>query len=479
MENCARCSKRFTVTPYSRADPDGGLLCNPCGKELDADDDNSKKKKKKPRVSNGPVGSRRKMQSAILDGTFHLGAKNLVTLCVEHLAKNIELAEGLGELPDNVVDKVARILSKSRLYNAETLKLFLQTSSADTIRIYDGARLSAGDFKSVFQALPNLKHLKAKNAIHFKDEVLEYLGTRNINLETLYLHGANLLSDDALSLYLVDKGEYLKTLQLYYTDKHATDSLLELVSEACDSLQRLKIYHNQQVTGEGIKHIGNLKQLQHLGLHLQQTVHPDAYVGLISRIGKNLRTLSLAVVPNADNTILDAIHAHCRSLKKLRITESEDFTDDGFVRLFSGWANPPLEFIDFEKCRQLDSTHPRDNPDNIGLCSKGFQALMAHSGKSLRRLNLHACRHISRDAFEEVFAADKEYPELTHLEISFCEEVTDFIVGSIFRSCPSMREINVFGCMKVKEVRVPRGKILVGVPTAAGMHIEGVDDDYD
>jgi DNA repair protein RAD7 len=33
--------------------------------------------------------------------------------------------------------------------------------------------------------------------------------------------------------------------------------------------------------------------------------------------------------------------------------------------------------------------------------------------------------------------------------------------------------------MKVRDVRVPRGKILVGVPNARGMVIEGDDDEED
>ncbi|KAK4216699.1 hypothetical protein QBC37DRAFT_370799 [Rhypophila decipiens] len=32
--NCAACGKHFTVSPFSRNSPDGGLLCTLCGKEL-------------------------------------------------------------------------------------------------------------------------------------------------------------------------------------------------------------------------------------------------------------------------------------------------------------------------------------------------------------------------------------------------------------------------------------------------------------
>ncbi|KAK3326581.1 hypothetical protein B0H66DRAFT_165446 [Apodospora peruviana] len=473
MENCAICGKRFTVTPYSRNAPDGGLVCSPCGKELAQE---GPAPKKKPKRTGGAVGRRRQVQSNILDGTYQPGAKSLMTLCIETLAKNIDLAEDLGDLPPLVIDKIARKLSKHRLLDPRTLNLFLQPSTEE-VYIYDGSKLSADDYIKIFQTVPTLKQLKIRNGIHFKDEVMDYLLSRDIELEGFYLHGANLVSEAHWKKFLQEKGKSLKSLRVYWTDKHFGDEVLAELEASCPSLDRLKASHNQKVTGEGIKSIAKLKSLRHLSLDLRNHVHSDVYVHLLSEIGSDLKTLSLARVPDVDNTVLDAIHTHCRSLTKLRITDSEFMTDEGFVRLFKGWENKPLEIVDLQKNRQLEAAKPRENPDGIGLCSNGFRALMAHSRKDIRQLNVHACRHISAAAFEDVFAPDKEYPELQKLEISFCEEVNDFIVGSIFRSCPNLRELNVFGCMKVKDVRVPRGKILVGVPNALGMIIEGNEDE--
>ncbi|KAL2162638.1 hypothetical protein VTH06DRAFT_6474 [Thermothelomyces fergusii] len=488
QENCENCGKRFTVTPYSRNGPKGGLLCSPCSKELDKKDEEARKKQKPKRATGGAVGVRRQLQSSILDGTYALGAKSLMTLCIETLARNIDLAEDLGDLPSAIIDKIARRLSKLRLLDSRTLSLFLQPT-AEEVSIYDGAKLSSDDYIRIFQVVPGLKKLKVRNAIHFKDEVMDFLISRNIELEDLYLHGANLISESRWTEYLQKKGRTLRSLRVYYTDKHFGDGVLSLLPTACPSLERLKVCHNQEVTGAGVAAIARLPALRHLGLDLRRPVHPDVYVDLLGRVGGRLRTLSLARARDADNTVLDALREHCRALAKLRITESERMTDAGFARLFRGWANPGLERLDLQKCRQLDSARPRENPDGIGLCSDGFRALMAHSGKTLRELNVHACRHIERAAFEDVFGVSKDgrpggaggqtYEALAKLEISFCEEVTDYVVGSIFRSCPNLRELNVFGCMKVRDVRVPRGKILVGVPNARGMIIEGDDDDDD
>lgn len=470
MDNCALCRKRFTVTPYSRAGPDGGLLCNPCGKELDKEKFGAEKSKR----LRGRAGGRRKMQSNILDGTYRPGARSLMALCIKTLASNIELAEELGDLAPTVIDKIARELSRRRLLDSKTIDLFLQPS-ADTLSVYDGAKLREDDLIRVFQMVPGIKNLKIRNAIQFKDTVVEYLLSRHIDLEQLHLHGANLVTEAMWRKFLEAKGSSLKSLRVYYTDKHFGDETLSLLPKHCPSLQRLKVQHNQEVTAAGVKEIGNLSGLEHLGLDLQNKVHPDVFVQVLDKIGRGLQTLSLYRVPTADNTVLDAIHAKCRSLQKLRITDSEVMTDEGFVRLFKDWENQGLIFLDLQKCRHIDAreAQEQENPENIGLCSNGFKALMAHSGKTLKHLNLHACRHISRQAFEEVFGSEKRYPLLTNLEISFCEQVTDFVVGSIFRSCPNLKNLNVFGCMKVRDVKVPRGKILVGVPNAVGMVIDG------
>lgn len=475
MDNCTDCGTRFTVTPYSRASPDGGLLCNPCGKDLDA---KNPQPKKKPRASKGagPVGTRRKMQSSLLDGSYPMGAKSLVTLCVEHLAKNIDLADELGNLQPNVIDKIARHLSKRRLMNPRTLDLFLH-AGADDIRVYDAAKLSTDDIIRIFQTAPALKHLKIKNGVHFKDEVMDFMLERDFDLESFYLHGANLLADSQWTKFLEAKGSSLKSLSVQYTDKHFTDEVVKALWKNCPSLNRLKVAHNQQVSGVGVKELDKCQELQHLSLGLHKTVHSDVYVHLLSKIGTSLRTFSIRDVADADNSVLDALHKHCRHLAKLRITQSEEMTDEGFARLFQDWANTGLEFVDLEKCRHIDSNVPRSNPDNVGFCSNALRALMAHSGHSLRFLNLHACRHIKREAFEDVFALGKEYPALVDLEISFCEEVTDFIVGLIFKACPKLKELNIYGCMNVKDVRVPRGKILTGLPNALGMQIEGDCDD--
>jgi DNA repair protein RAD7 len=468
-DNCEICEKRFTVTGYSRKGEDGGLLCPKCSKELDKEEGAERKRRK---TAQGR--QRRQVQSNLLDGIYP-GAKDLMTICIETLAKNVDIADDLGDLPDTMVDRLSSILSKRRLMNSTTLNLFLKMGK-DTINIHEGATLTADDYIRVFQWTPTVKNLLVKDGIQFKNKVMDHLIDCPVKLESFSIHGSNLIDDERWDRFLKEKGSYLKALKVYYTDGHFGDEQLELLPKTCPDLQVLKVSHNQKVTDAGIARLADLTKLQKLTLQIYKPTSSEPYVKVIDSVGYNLRTLCLDAVHTIDDTVLKSIHNNCQNLNKLRITDNEVLTDSAFASLFTDWSNPPLTHIDFSKCRHIDAADPRDNPDGIGLGSLGFLALMTHSQKTLRYLDIHSCRHISLATFEEVFNPKKKYPELKKMNLSFCSNVNDYVVATIFKCCPNLETLVTFGNFGVRDVRVPKGKILIGVPTAMGMQIEGTED---
>jgi len=470
FENCQICEIRFTVTAYSRTGPDGGLLCVKCTKELDDEDEGPKKKRQYTARFN-----RRQIESGRLDGISQRGARDLVSQCVSTLVNNAHQAEDFGDLPIQLVDKLSQLLSKKRLLDSRTLNLFLKPST-EAITVYDGAKLSSDDYTRIFQLVPTVKHLRLKNAIQFKGKVMEYLTNSTVELESFSIHGANLIDDDHWTSFLIKKGSHLRTLKVYYTDVSFGNDVMRSIKDLCPDLVRLKISHNQQVTDEGLRHITGLHKLQHLSLEIYKETSTEPYVEIINTLGKNLKTLALRGIPYVGDSLLEAIHNNCTKLSKLRLTRNETFTDAGFVNLFTNWTNPALRYVDLGECRHLDTLVALENPDKIGLCSDGFEALMAHSGRHLQLLNALSCRHITKQCFEMVFGKDKEHPELDTLDVSFCWGIDDFVVGSIFRSCPNLKRLKVFGCFGVKDVQVPKGRVLLGNPNAKGMQIEGEDD---
>jgi len=133
LENCEICSKRFTVTPYSKSGPEGGLVCSPCGKELAADEKTSAKKTKKAAPK-----TRRKAESNKLDGLVSSGSKTLQQLCIEKVADHHHEVEEFGDLPDKIVDRLAEIFAKRRVLKPRTLPLFLRPD-LDIVAIHDAA----------------------------------------------------------------------------------------------------------------------------------------------------------------------------------------------------------------------------------------------------------------------------------------------------------------------------------------------------
>lgn len=79
LANCEICSKRFTVTPYSKTGPEGGLLCVQCSKRQTAEEKKAKTKTARKPAKRG----RRQNFSNLLDGIAQRGAFSLLELCVK------------------------------------------------------------------------------------------------------------------------------------------------------------------------------------------------------------------------------------------------------------------------------------------------------------------------------------------------------------------------------------------------------------
>ena len=69
----------FTVTPYSKTGPDGGLLCPKCSKEQEAE----RKKEEKSKQKTVGRGKRRQTQSNLLDGVVQYGSCSLLDVCIK------------------------------------------------------------------------------------------------------------------------------------------------------------------------------------------------------------------------------------------------------------------------------------------------------------------------------------------------------------------------------------------------------------
>ncbi|KAA8642145.1 DNA repair protein Rad7, protein [Aspergillus tanneri] len=455
LENCEICSKRFTVTAYSKTGPNGGLLCKKCSQDL-ADDE----KKSKARRS-GPRSSRRQNQSNLLDGIVQQGALSLVEMCTKKVADNINDIDEFGDLPSQLLSRLSRILSKRRALTPRTLNLFLR-SDLDSIDIYDSAKLETDDFQKIFTFIPALTHVNLRFAGQLKDRVLEYMLDKNLQVKHLQLDAANLVSDAYWRRVFHILGPQLESLKLSNLDFALDDETVEAMCKSCRALRCLKLKQCWKMSDGSLRAISTLPSLEHLSLGFVQAIEPENLLEAVSGAASHLRTLSLEGFANADDRLLKTIHEKCRLLTKLRFSDNSVCTDQGFANLFTNWSNPPLEFVDLSSTRDMDNTNLDDPTEAIGLASQGFAALMKHSGAMVQKLNIASCRHVSRSAFEEVFSEDKRYPNLQELDVSFHTTMDDYLVGRIFRCCPAIKKVVAFACFNIRDVQVPLGVALIG-----------------
>ena len=93
---------------------------------------------------------------------------------------------------------------------------------------------------------------------------------------------------------------------------------------------------------------------------------------------------------------------------------------------------------------------------------------MAHSGEALEHLDLHSNRHISRAALLDAFDPKQNYPALKDVDMSFVTRLDDVVMTSMWKSCPSLSKLAVFGCFSGRTVTgIPAGIAVIGLPNAA------------
>jgi DNA repair protein RAD7 len=335
--------------------------------------------------------------------------------------------------------------------------------------------LGTDDYHKILASMPHLTRVNLRFTTPMKDPVFDYMIDRDMQIKDLHLDGPNLVTDDCWRRVFIKLGHRLQSLKLWNLDSAFDDETAMVMCSNCPNLQRLKLKFLAKIGDNTLKAISTLEHLQHLSLHPmpENKAETESLVQIITAVGPRLNTLSLEEFELVDDRLLQHIHEHCHALSKLRLTQNATFTDQGLTNLFQGWSNQALIYADLHSLRDVDMSNPTGPPEPVGLASNGFIALMEHSGSKLQHLNIASCRHVSYKAFEEVFAEDKQYPDLKYLDISFSTAVDDYLAQCIFRCCPSLQRLVVFACFKIRDIHIPRGLAVIGT-VGATLKVDGI-----
>lgn len=475
LENCDVCEKRFTVTPYTKTGPNGGLLCAKCSKEIK--DEEKKDAAAKKKKSAAPRGRRRQTESDRLMGDVKPGAKSLVDLCVRRVADVVHDIDDFGDMPEEVLDRLSQILSKQRVLTPRVLQLFLRRD-LNRIAIYDCGKLETEDFKKIFAFMPDIEFVNLRFAGQLKDDTIHYMVDKCKKIRHLQLGATNLVSDKAWVELFRTMGPGLESLKLSELNDSMKDDTVAELTKNCQNLKRLKLRSCAHMDEVSISLLGQLSHLEHLTLGIaQQDTSSATLVNLVNTLGSGLRTLCLEDFDELDDAVLTTIANNCKTLSKLRIRGSSNATDAAFAELFGKNSPiPSLSYVDLSDNRHIDNNAPEgDEEAPIGVADSTLQALMQHSGSTLKHLNLKADRHISHKALLSVFNGKNQYPALKNIDLSFVTKVDDVVMNGIFKSCPALTKLAVFACFNARSARIPLGIAVIGLPNAQDSVVIGGD----
>ncbi|WWC94339.1 hypothetical protein V866_001181 [Kwoniella sp. B9012] len=437
--DCGECTKRFTVTVYTKEHPSipSTYLCVNCCYALGIDP--FAKVKKAPQKKKVP--GKKEDRAKVVHYEQKKGVSALGDLCIQIIGKYIEDVEQLGDIGGINMDKVCKIISKSRRLTAETAQLFYSADRED-LSMYDCTRLTPEAFITISKLCPKLQSLNLQLCGQLSTDAVTAWGKSLKQLKRVELFGPFLVRKEGWLNLFKSVGKRLEGLLVTQSPRIDLETI-EVLVKSCPNLVELRLAEIGQLTDDCLAPLQSLKKLKTLDLSAPGSPLTDeAVIALLSKIGGNLETLDLTDNPDLTDEILPAITAHCPRLRRLSLRNVVELTDEGVSDFFASLKKqnrPGLEWIDLEKGHDLKDS--------------SLDALLAHSGTTVEKLNLLGWRDVSNDSLGGL----AQCKNLKELDLGWCRQVTDFTIKDILDGCNEIESIRVWGCNQLTDA-IPRKK---------------------
>jgi DNA repair protein RAD7 len=146
--------------------------------------------------------SLQKQQDQVLRITGILDSKimSLRDMCLKVLSDNVDLIDSLGFIEPESKTRFARVISKNRRLDANTLELFLGEKE-DELRLFDCTLLDQSGLAMIPLQCPSLRILDLGLCGRLNDYVLGLIGDKLLNLEVLCFKGKNIVKTRCVSLF--------------------------------------------------------------------------------------------------------------------------------------------------------------------------------------------------------------------------------------------------------------------------------------
>lgn len=447
FHECAQCQKKFTVTKYTISN-DSGFLCHPCAK---SSGENPFKKpaprKRKPAAEKRTVKNFEEVEPV----------KTLTGMCISIIGSYIDQVEELGDVGAVNMDKICRIVSKSRNLNEHNVRLFYDVTNTSLV-IYDSTNLKSPAFSAMSALNPNLQRLTLHMCGQMESTVLDDWSKSFKKLTRLELHAPFLVREPAWINFIRAKGPQL-TGFLITNSPRFTQECLDTLVESAPDLNELRLAEFTKMNDSWLEGIAQFTSLTSLDLSSDRSsrisLTSQPVIELLKSVGRNLALLRLDANEELDDTmLLDGVALHCTALETLSMSLLPALTDEGVAKFFDKLPlTNELTCVNFSRCHEVSSL--------------ALRAILKHSRATLQSLNINGCKEVDEDALNLIGEAA---PRLTELDVGWCRNVNDLVIGSILlpkRGMTELKTINCFGCNRITQ----------NCPKKAGVTIIGVETD--
>ncbi|XP_010488791.1 PREDICTED: uncharacterized protein LOC104766576 [Camelina sativa] len=367
-------------------------------------------------------------------------APSLQELSLQILVKNADAIVSLDYVPDALRVKLCQSLCDSRRMDVHFLDLLVRGSPTE-ICVPDCSWLTEEQFTECFKNCDtsNLMVLQLDQCGRcMPDYVLHLTLARSPKqlpvLSSLSLSGACRLSDVGLEA-LVSAAPAITSINLSQCSL-LTSSSIDMLSYSLGSVLR-ELYINEC-----------------------QNIDMKLILPALKKFEK-LEILSLADLPSVKGQFLkEFVTARGQTLKQLILTNSGKLSDSS-IKIISENC-PNLTVLDLANvCKLTDSSlgylaNGCQALEKLIFCRNSFSdeavaAFVETAGHCLEELSLNNVKKVGHNT---ALAIAKHSEKLQILDVSWCRDMSDDLLGYIVDNCSSLKVLKVFGCTQVTDVFV-------------------------
>jgi len=310
---------------------------------------------------------------------------------------------------------------------------------------------------------PQLERLHLHCCGQMDSSVLQYWSkpTTFRSLARLELFAPYLVRAEAWQTFLTSKGPQLTGFLITNSPRFDEACMLTLVQN-CTKLEELKLSEIGKMKDSWLEYICRLELLRSLSLSRPtESLTDKPVVELLGIIGARLEHLDLSGNDELTDVLLrNGVGKNCTSLQSLALSGVTELTDEGVAAFFKQWtqdegtaymAKNTEDGMDVDRPitnRPLSSINLSQNPE---LGTDALLALLLHSGPDLLKLSINGWKSTEE---KSLGAIAKYAPKLEELDVGWCREVDDFVVGKLLGIAQKDEDRRSAGCVNLKELRL-------------------------